>query len=57
MKRHLIDGAAILAVFLLALHGSMWAALVAALIAAAWHCWGYSAGADIGAASKGGGNG
>lgn len=36
--KHLIDGTAILLIFLLALHGSVWAALVATLIAAAWNC-------------------
>jgi hypothetical protein len=55
MRKHLIDWTAIFSVFVFALHGGAWSALVATLIAAAWHCWGYSAGADIGAASKGGG--
>jgi hypothetical protein len=57
MKRHLIDGAVILAVFLLALHGSMWAALAATLLASAWNCWTYWLGLNFRAASKGGGNG
>lgn len=41
MLRHLIDGLVILAVFVLALHGSMGAAMAAALLASAWNIWTY----------------
>jgi hypothetical protein len=50
--QHLIDGLAILLIFLLSLHGSFWAALAATLLAAAWHMLGYWQGAQLPASGK-----
>jgi hypothetical protein len=57
--KHLIDWTAIFAVFIFALHGSVWAALAATLIAAAWNCLAHWQGMNwraSGASSGGNGN-